>query len=51
MTATVIMPPTSGAAIQWVAKIHSGQDRPPIRVVLPVNSFPATRDLKARSVL
>ena len=47
MTATVIMPPTSGAAIQWVAKIRSGQDYPPVRVVLPVTSFPDMRDLKA----
>lgn len=48
MTATVIMPPTSGAAIQWVAKMRNGEAQPPVRVVLPVNSFPATRDLKAR---
>ena len=49
MTATVIMPPTSGAAIQWVAKICSGQEHPPVRVVLPVTPFPAMRDLKAHS--
>jgi len=48
MTATVIMPPTSGVAIEWVAKARSGHEHPPGRVVLPVTSFPAASSLKAR---
>jgi ABC-type sugar transport system substrate-binding protein len=46
MKATVIMPPGSGVAIEWVARVRAGYDRPPVRVVLPVVSFPALARLK-----
>ena len=46
LKATVIMPPGSGAAIEWVARMRNGGERPPLRVVLPVTSFPALSRLK-----
>ena len=46
LKATVIMPPGSGAAIEWVARVRKGGERPPPRVVLPVVSFPALSRLK-----
>jgi len=46
MKATVIMPPGSGAAIEWVARVRKGDERPPSRLSLPVVSFPALSRLK-----
>jgi ribose transport system substrate-binding protein len=46
LKATVIMPPGSGAAIEWVARVRSGGEHPPLRVLLPVASFPAISRLK-----
>lgn len=44
--ATVIMPPASGAAIEWIARIRTKSEQPPVRVVQPVTSFPAASGLK-----
>jgi ABC-type sugar transport system substrate-binding protein len=46
LKATVIMPAGSGAAIEWVARVRKGGERPPLHVVLPVVSFPALSRLK-----
>jgi inositol transport system substrate-binding protein len=46
MRATVIMPPGSGVAIEWIARVRKGDDLPPVRLVLPVASFPALPRLK-----
>jgi ribose transport system substrate-binding protein len=46
LKATVIMPPGSGAAIEWVARVRNGGELPPLRVLLPVVSFPALSRLK-----
>jgi ribose transport system substrate-binding protein len=46
LRATVIMPPGSGAAIEWIARVRNGGERPPPRVLLPVVSFPALSRLK-----
>ena len=46
LKATVIMPPGSGAAIEWVARVRKGGERPPLRLLLPVVSFPALSRLK-----
>jgi ABC-type sugar transport system substrate-binding protein len=46
LKATVIMPPGSGAAIDWVAGVRKGGNLPPPRVLLPVASFPALSRLK-----
>jgi ABC-type sugar transport system substrate-binding protein len=46
LKATVIMPPGSGAAIEWIACVRKGGDLPPLRVLLPVASFPALSHLK-----
>ena len=46
LKATVIMPPASGAAIDWVASVRKGGNLPPSRVMLPVASFPALSRLK-----
>lgn len=44
--ATVIMPPSSGAAIEWIARARNKAERPPARVGQPVTSFPALAALK-----
>jgi ABC-type sugar transport system substrate-binding protein len=44
--ATVIMPPSSGAAVEWVAKARTRGERPPVRVMQPVTSYPALTSLK-----
>ena len=44
--ATVIMPPSSGAAIEWIGKVRSRGELPPVRVKQPVTSFPALSSLK-----
>jgi ABC-type sugar transport system substrate-binding protein len=46
LKATVIMPPGSGAAIEWIARARQGGEPPPVRVLLPVVSFPALYRLK-----
>ena len=46
LKATVIMPPSSGGAIEWIAKSRNKGERPPIRVGQPVTSFPALSALK-----
>jgi len=46
LKATVIMPPASGAAIEWIARIRTKSEQPPVRVVQPVTSFPAASSLK-----
>jgi ABC-type sugar transport system substrate-binding protein len=46
LKATVIMPPGSGTAIEWIARFHKGNEVPPARVVQPVTSFPAASSLK-----
>jgi len=47
LRATVIMPPGSGAAIEWIARARRGGERPSVRLLLPVVSFPALSRLKA----
>ena len=46
LKATVIMPPASGAAIEWIARAHTKGELPPVRVIQPVTSFPAISGLK-----
>ena len=40
LKATVVMPPGSGVAIEWIARLRRGGDKPPVRLLLPVTSFP-----------
>jgi len=44
--ATVIMPPASGAAIEWIGRFRTRDELPPVRVVQPVTSFPGVSSLK-----
>jgi len=44
--ATVIMPPASGTAIEWIGRFRTRDELPPMRVVQPVASFPAISSLK-----
>jgi ABC-type sugar transport system substrate-binding protein len=46
LKATVIMPPSSGAAIEWIARARSRSELPPVRVGQPVTSFPPLNSLK-----
>jgi ABC-type sugar transport system substrate-binding protein len=46
LKATVIMPPASGAAIEWIARARTRGEIPPVRVVQPVTSFPSLSSLK-----
>ena len=46
LMATVIMPPSSGTAIEWIDKARKGHTLPPVRVLLPVVSFPSLQSLK-----
>jgi hypothetical protein len=43
----VIMPPASGAAIEWIARVRKTHALPPVRVQLPVASFPPLARLKS----
>jgi hypothetical protein len=42
----VIMPPGSGVAIEWIARMRKTGEIPPVRVLLPAASFPAIPSLK-----
>jgi ABC-type sugar transport system substrate-binding protein len=44
--ASVIMPPASGAAIEWIGRIRTRSEYPPVRVIQPVTSFPGISNLK-----
>lgn len=46
LKATVIMPPGTGVAIEWIARARRNGSLPPVRVLLPVASFPALARLK-----
>jgi ABC-type sugar transport system substrate-binding protein len=46
LKATVIMPPASGAAMEWIARTRTKNELPPVRVLLPVTSFPVATSLK-----
>ena len=46
LKATVVMPPGSGVAVEWIARTHTSGEIPPVRVLLPVTSFPALERLK-----
>jgi ABC-type sugar transport system substrate-binding protein len=46
LKATVIMPPSSGAAVEWIAKARTRGEMPPVRVMLPVTSFPTVASLR-----
>ena len=46
LKSTVIMTPASGAAIEWIARIRTRSEQPPVRVIQPVTSFPAATSLK-----
>jgi ABC-type sugar transport system substrate-binding protein len=46
LKATVIMPPGSGVAIEWIARARSKGEIPPVRVLLPATSFPALANLQ-----
>ena len=46
LKASVIMPPSSGAAIEWIDRARARGELPPVRVVQPVASFPAITSLK-----
>ena len=43
---TVIMPPSSGVAIEWIARSKTRHELPPVRVVQPVTSFPSLPSLR-----
>ncbi len=43
---TVVQPPGSGTAIELMAKHLTKNERPPLRIVQPVTSFPALSSLK-----
>jgi ABC-type sugar transport system substrate-binding protein len=43
---TVIMPPSSGAAVEWIARARTRGELPPVRVMQPVISFPALSAIK-----
>ena len=47
LKATVIMPPGTGIAIEWIARMRKSGTMPPVRVLLPVASFPALSRLKS----
>ena len=46
LKATVIMAPGTGAAIELIARARNGGALPPVRVLMPVTSFPAVSRLK-----
>jgi ABC-type sugar transport system substrate-binding protein len=46
LKATVIMPPASGAAIEWIARARKSGEIPPVRVLLPALSFPNLSRIK-----
>jgi ABC-type sugar transport system substrate-binding protein len=46
LKATVIMPPSSGLAIEWIARVRTLGEIPPVRVLLPVTSFPELSHLQ-----
>jgi ABC-type sugar transport system substrate-binding protein len=46
LKSTVIQPPGSGTAIELIAKHLTKNERPPLRIVQPVTSFPALSALK-----
>ena len=46
LKATVIMPPSSGLAIEWIARVRTRGEIPPVRVLLPVSSFPELSHLQ-----
>jgi ABC-type sugar transport system substrate-binding protein len=46
LKASVIMPPSTGTAIEWIARARSKGELPPVRVVQQVTSFPALTSLK-----
>lgn len=46
LKATVVMPAGSAAAIEWIARKRADNQLPPVRVVLPVSSFPALSRLR-----
>jgi ABC-type sugar transport system substrate-binding protein len=46
LTCTVITPPSSGTAIELLAKHRAKHELPPVRVVQPVTSFPTLEMLK-----
>jgi ABC-type sugar transport system substrate-binding protein len=46
LQATVITPPGSGVAIEWIARLRGKGEMPPVRVLLPATSFPALRSLQ-----
>jgi len=46
LKATVIMPPGSGVAIEWIARARTKGEKPPVRVLLPATSFPALPNLQ-----
>jgi ribose transport system substrate-binding protein len=47
LKATVIMPPGTGMAIEWIARVRKSGTLPPVRVLMPVTSFPALSRLKS----
>jgi ABC-type sugar transport system substrate-binding protein len=46
LKATVIMPPVSGVAIEWMARTRDTGEIPPVRMILSPVSFPALSHLK-----
>jgi len=44
--ASVIMPPSSGAAIECIAKARNKGEMPPVRVMQPVTSYPSLGAIK-----
>jgi ABC-type sugar transport system substrate-binding protein len=46
LKATVINPPASGVAIEWIVRARMKGELPPVRVLLPVTSFPTLPSLQ-----
>jgi len=49
LAATIVMPPTAGAAVEFVARWLSDRQPPPPRVVLPPSSYPPEAQLRVRT--
>jgi ABC-type sugar transport system substrate-binding protein len=47
--ATVVVPSTSGAAIEQLQKCFADATRPPLEILLPAAAFPSERVLRART--
>jgi ABC-type sugar transport system substrate-binding protein len=47
LAATISVPSASGPALEWLARMRDGGERPPAEVILPVSSFPEVAKLRS----